>query len=438
MPTWSSRSMDTAIRVYGIGKQYRIGASQAHYQTLRESLAGAVGGALKRLRRSRRSEDDTIWALKDVNFDVAAGEVVGIIGRNGAGKSTLLKVISRITEPTRGGVDLYGRVASLLEVGTGFHPELTGRENIYLNGAILGMNKAEIARKFDEIVAFAEVEKFLDTPVKRFSSGMYTRLAFAVAAHMESEIMLVDEVLAVGDAEFQKRCLGKMREVGSEGRTVLFVSHSMPMILRLCNRVILLAQGEVAADGSPQEVIRRYLHSDVGSPAERTWPSIEQAPGDSVARLRAVRVLDERGEVSESIDIRKPVSIEVEYWNLQQSLRPTISMHLINEDGITLFVTNDWNNRDWWNTPRAPGLVRATCKIPGNFLAEGRLFLLVAVCSYNPDCVHAIERDAVSFQIVDRSEGDGVRGVYSAEWPGAVRPMLDWEVAQEPSGGELS
>lgn len=418
------------ITVENLGKRYRIGAQQASYKTLRESLAGAVREPLRRLRSNGiRQHENTIWALRDVSFEIKTGEVVGIIGRNGAGKSTLLKVLSRITEPTTGNIDLYGRVASLLEVGTGFHSELSGRENIYLNGAILGMSREEIKRKFDEIVAFAEVEKFLDTPVKHYSSGMYVRLAFAVAAHMESEILVIDEVLAVGDAEFQKRCLGKMEEVGSQGRTVLFVSHSMPMVLRLCNRVILLAQGKLVADGAPHDVTRQYLHSEAGSPAERVWLNDEEAPGDSVARLRAVRVLDEQGEITEIVDIRKPVFVEIEYWNLQDALRPTISMHFINEDGITLFCTNDWSNHEWWNSLRTPGLVRATCRIPGNFFAEGQVFLLVAVCTYNPDVVHLIERDAASFQVVDRSAGDGVRGVHAKQWPGVMRPMLEWSVS---------
>lgn len=418
------------IEVNKLGKQYRIGGNPAAYSTLRESLIGAVRAPLERLRGNGAQNNKTIWALKDVSFQVKPGEVVGVIGRNGAGKSTLLKVLSRITEPTTGGVDLYGRVASLLEVATGFHPELTGRENVYLNGAIMGMSRAEIRRKFDEIVAFAGVEQFLDTPVKHYSTGMYARLAFAVAAHMESEILLVDEVLAVGDADFQKRCLGKMEEVGSQGRTVLFVSHSMPMILRLCSRVVLLSGGRMIADGSPHEVTREYLHSDVGSPAERVWPNRNEAPGDEVARLRAVRVLDDRGQITEIVDIRRPLSIEVEYWNLQDSLRPTVSMHFINEDGVTLFCTNDWSNRDWWNRSRTAGLVRATCKIPGNLLAEGRIFLLAAVCTYNPDVVHAIEHDAVCFQVVERGEGESVRGVYAPAWPGVVRPMLEWEISQ--------
>jgi lipopolysaccharide transport system ATP-binding protein len=443
-------SSDVAIRVEGLGKRYHIGARQPGYRTIREKVndlaltpfraARSLKGRNRNGWVSRNGESDnsqsevgtsqpsTIWALRDVSFEVMRGEVVGVIGRNGAGKSTLLKVLSRITEPTTGTVDIYGRVGSLLEVGTGFHPELTGRENIFLNGAILGMRKMEIARKFDEIVAFAEVEKFIDTPVKHYSSGMYVRLAFAVAAHLESEILLVDEVLAVGDADFQKRCLGKMEEVGSEGRTVLFVSHSMPMITRLCKRAILLNEGGIIADGSPHAVIGHYLCSRAGRQSERIWSNLQDAPGDSVARLRSIRVLDEHRRPVETTDIRRPLFIEVEYWNLKNGLRPTAVVHFINEHGICLFASNDFNNLDWWRTPRKIGLVRATCHVPGNLLAEGRVFILAAICSYNPNVVHVIERDAVSFQVVDHSDGDGVRGVHVGEWPGVIRPMLDWEV----------
>src|SRR5437868_7649743 len=238
------------IQARNISKQYRLGARQAAYSTLRESISGFVRAPLNRLRANRAAADNMIWALRDVSFHVEAGDVVGIIGRNGAGKSTLLKILSRITEPTTGQIDLYGRVGSLLEVGTGFHPELTGRENVYLNGAILGMSKAEIRRQFDAIVDFAGVEKFLDTPVKRYSSGMYVRLAFAVAAHLNSEILIVDEVLAVGDAEFQKKCLGKMKDVASSGRTVLFVSHNMAAISNLCSSCIVMEAGRVAFQGA--------------------------------------------------------------------------------------------------------------------------------------------------------------------------------------------
>ena len=251
--------MKPIIKVEGVGKQYRVGALAQQFPTLRDSLTRAVRKPLEMLRANGHTE--TFWALRDVDFEVAPGEVIGIIGRNGAGKSTLLKILSRITEPTTGRVELYGRVASLLEVGTGFHPELTGRENVFLNGAILGMRKAEISRKFDEIIAFAEIERFLDTPVKRYSSGMYVRLAFAVAAHLEPEILIVDEVLAVGDALFQKRCLGKMNEVAKGGRTVLFVSHNMRAVAQLCSRCIWIAEGQVKSNGPTNEVVVDYLSS---------------------------------------------------------------------------------------------------------------------------------------------------------------------------------
>ncbi|CAF3932567.1 unnamed protein product [Rotaria sp. Silwood1] len=263
-------------------------------------------------------------------------EVVGIIGRNGAGKSTLLKVLSRITEPTKGRIELFGRVGSLLEVGTGFHPELTGRENIFLNGAILGMRRDEIKKKFDEIVAFAEVEKFLDTPVKHYSSGMYVRLAFAVAAHLDSDILLVDEVLAVGDANFQKKCLGKMQEVGSQGRTVFFVSHSMPMILRLCQRVIMLQNGQILEDGLPTKVANTYLHSDAGSPAQRTWERNDKS--SNKIQLNSVRILNKELEVSESIKIQDSFTLEISYWDTDDSDRPTLSVHFVNEEGTTIFL----------------------------------------------------------------------------------------------------
>lgn len=432
---------DVAIRVEGLGKRYRIGKRQASYGTLRDSLTETVAAPFRRFRRNGNgnlipdlrspTSDDSIWALRDVSFEVKRGEVVGIIGRNGAGKSTLLKVLSRITEPTTGAVDIYGRVASLLEVGTGFHPELTGRENIFLNGAILGMKRAEIERKFDEMVAFAEIEKFIDTPVKRFSSGMYLRLAFSVAAHLDPEILVVDEVLAVGDAAFQKKCLGKMAEMKSHGRTVLFVSHNMPAVLRLCDRAILLDEGEIVADGPPRQVLRRYLHSPGGSQAERSWASVENAPGDAVGRLHAVRVCNEQGRPIEAIDIRQSIYIEVEYWNLQRKLRPTVLLIFKNEDGVCLFQSNDFNNQAWWKTRREPGLVRSVCQIPGNFFAEGRVFVTAGLGTYNPNALHAIERDAVAFQVFDRSDGDGVRAEYVGEWPGVLRPMLRWEVITE-------
>src|SRR5262245_39912373 len=288
--------MRPIIKVENLSKQYRIVARQAPYSTLRDSITEALRAPFGWLRRNGNREGDAIWALKDVSFEVNPGEVVGVIGRNGAGKSTLLKILSRITEPTTGQVDIYGRVGSLLEVGTGFHPELSGRENVYLNGAILGMKRGEIDQKFDEIVSFAEVEDFIDTPVKHYSSGMYTRLAFAVAAHLEPEILVVDEVLAVGDAEFQKKCLGKMRDVGLEGRTVLFVSHNTGAVLNLCKQVIVMANGRVQYQGQAYEGVNLY-HQDGPALCEGEIDLSHHSsrrPG-SLPLIKAIRLLDRSG-----------------------------------------------------------------------------------------------------------------------------------------------
>jgi lipopolysaccharide transport system ATP-binding protein len=414
-----------------LGKQYSIGEQQSPYGTLRESMVRTLGAIPKLLRRRSKAPGRSIWALKGVGFEVKPGEVVGLVGRNGAGKSTLLKVLSRITEPTEGRVELRGRVASLLEVGTGFHHELTGRENIFLNGSIMGMTRKEIVRRFDEIVAFAGIERFLDTPIKRYSSGMYGRLGFSLAAHLEAELLLVDEVLAVGDQEFQKKCLGKMEELGHQGRTVIFVSHNMPMILRLCERAILLDRGHLIADGPARDVANHYLRTGTDSLAERIWPTPESAIGDEYVRLNSVRVLNENGELAETLDIRSPAFVEVSYWNLKQLQRPTVTVRFVNEDGLDLFASNDSVNREWWNSTRPTGLVRTRCRIPGNFLAEGRIFISVAVCSYDPFVLHVSEDDAVTFQVEDRTDGDGARGVYPGRWPGVVRPMLDWQISQE-------
>ncbi|HEY5885407.1 MAG TPA: ABC transporter ATP-binding protein, partial [Pyrinomonadaceae bacterium] len=296
---------DVAIRCEHISKRYRLGEAE-QYKTLRDVITGTAAAPFRSMRKALtrngassngdglasangKSSRDTLWALNDVSFEVKRGEVVGIIGRNGAGKSTLLKILSRITKPTKGHAKIYGRVGSLLEVGTGFHPELTGRENIYLNGAILGMRKTEIARKFDEIVAFAEVETFIDTPVKRYSSGMYVRLAFAVAAHMETEVLIVDEVLAVGDIQFQKKCLGKMSDVAKAGRTVLFVSHNLQAVTRLSERAILL-DSTVTADGPASAVVQTYLDSDLKVTASRVWSEKEVRPGNDIVRMVSARV----------------------------------------------------------------------------------------------------------------------------------------------------
>jgi lipopolysaccharide transport system ATP-binding protein len=418
-------SSELALSVERLGKRYALGANRERYKTLRDSVRDFFLAPFR-----RRQPPEPFWALKDVSFEVPRGEVLGIIGRNGAGKSTLLKILSSVTEPTEGEIRVWGSVGALLEVGTGFHPELTGRENIYLNGAILGMKRHEIRKKFDEIVAFAEISKFLDTPAKRYSSGMYMRLAFSVAAHMNPDILLIDEVLAVGDANFQKKCLGKMEEVSRSGRTVLFVSHSMPTVLRLCRRAILLEHGKYSEAGTASEVVAAYLQAGTGSSAERVWPDYDSAPGDSVARLHAIRVKNENGEVSDSFDIRRPIQIEVEYWHhAPPGLRTSANLHFYNDEGVCLFITNEFNSPQWATGRRKQGLVKSVVTIPGNFLAEGRIIIRdAAITSLNPTVVHAHERDPVAFQVIDQSEGDGVRGPYVNEYPGVMRPMLRWDL----------
>jgi lipopolysaccharide transport system ATP-binding protein len=322
-----------AVRVQELGKEYEIGLRAEKYKTLRDTLM-SMASAPARLFRRRR-EREKIWALRDVSFDVFQGEVVGIVGRNGAGKSTLLKILARITDPTRGVAEIHGRVASLLEVGTGFHPELTGRENIFLNGAILGMRRAEIARKFDEIVAFSEVEQFIDTPVKRYSSGMYLRLAFAVAAHLEPEILLVDEVLAVGDAEFQKKCLGKMGDVAREGRTVLFVSHNMSAVQALCPRSILLRGGAVVMDASTSDVLREYL-GYLHASASTAFENNPERRGDGSIRLTGARILDDDGRMIEHLVAGTPVTFEFAYENRIGADRVELNVAIINHLGIAV------------------------------------------------------------------------------------------------------
>src|SRR5258705_262420 len=294
--------MKPIIKVEDVSKQYQIGAQVASYGTLREALVNAVRGPLNRLRTGSRDSTTEIWALRDINFSITPGEVVGIIGRNGAGKSTILKILSRITEPTTGRVELYGRIGSLLEVGTGFHPELTGRENVFLNGAILGMKRAQIERDFDEIVAFSEIEPFIDTPVKWYSSGMYLRLAFSVAAHLNPEVLIIDEVLAVGDANFQPQIFNKMEEPPQECRTILFVSHNMQSVTRLCKRLIHLDAGVVVDDGEPSEVSSRYLKSSFKTSDQKQWNRLNAAPGNDIARLLSVRIRNESGETTGTID----------------------------------------------------------------------------------------------------------------------------------------
>ena len=370
------------IEVENVSKRYRLG--QFNARTLREEV--------ERLFQRRRSngrgngptddqaDESEFWALKDVSFSVQPGEVIGIIGRNGAGKSTLLKILSRITEPTSGEIRIRGRVASLLEVGTGFHPELTGRENIYLNGAILGMSRAEVRRKFDEIVAFAEVEKFLDTPVKRYSSGMYVRLAFAVAAHLEPEILIVDEVLAVGDAEFQKKCLGKMHIASAaEGRTVLFVSHNMTAVANLCSRALWMRSGRIGMIGEVKTVTDHYLASTAGKDKahNQVWTDINSAPGNEQIRVQRIEIVSDGKHVNSAIEMGSPFQIVVDYWNLTGKSEIILNLYLFSADGTPVFESLTTEQHECSSHRRLKGLFRSTCFIPAHLLNEGNFIIQI-------------------------------------------------------------
>lgn len=431
---------DTAIYLDKISKEFHIGKKQERYKTLRDSIVDGFVAPFRRTRSLLRGHatgaaelDEKIWALRDVSFEVKRGEVVGIIGRNGAGKSTLLKILSRITEPTLGYGEIHGRVSSLLEVGTGFHQELTGRENVYLNGALLGMKRAEIDYKFDEIVAFSEIDKFIDTPVKHYSSGMALRLAFAVAAHLEPEILLIDEVLAVGDARFQKKCMDKMKDVGQQGRTILFVSHNMPAVTRMCDRTILLDDGRVVADGPSYKIVSVYLNSGLGTTAMREWPDLSNAPGTDVVRLRAARVRADDGRITDALDIRKPVTLEMEYEVLKADYTLAPYFTVFNDEGVKVFTTVDVDP-EWRLRPRPPGRYTSTVRIPGNFLTEGLLFVSPAMRTLTPSIRHFLEREAIAFQVIDKLDGDSARGDFIGDLGGVVRPMLQWETNYMSNG----
>ena len=412
------------IEVEGLSKRYRLGAIGA--TSLRESAERAWG----RLRgRASAADGQEFWALHDVSFSVQPGEVVGIIGRNGAGKSTLLKILSRITDPTSGRAVLRGRVASLLEVGTGFHPDLTGRENIFLNGAILGMMRPEIRRKFDEIVAFAEIERFVDTPVKRYSSGMYVRLAFAVAAHLEPEILIVDEVLAVGDAQFQQRCLGKMEQVSREGRTVLVVSHNMASVINLCTRGIVLTEGRVSFAGDTRTAVEKYLSSSGQGSGEILWSAPDNAPGNERVRLRSVRIWQDGPSFAQpDIDITKPVTIEIQYLNLAAGERYYTAIWLADRVGTIVLASSSHASVSstpdrWYGQPHPPGVYRSLCVIPGNFLNEG-LYTVTAIVGRGLADTQVKCEWVVSFTVHDTG---AMRQEYYGGWIGVVRPRLAWQ-----------
>lgn len=420
---------DVVIRAENLSKLYRLGQIEP-YKNIRDAIANAVTFPFRLLRQSPKlklttSNSKYIWALKDVSFEVKRGEVMGIIGRNGAGKTTLLKILSHITPPTEGYAEIHGRVGSLLEVGTGFHPELTGRENIYLSGAILGMKKAEIKHKFDEIVAFAELEKFIDTPIKRYSSGMYVRLAFSVAAHLEPEILLVDEVLAVGDVSFQKKCLGQMDNVAKEGRTILFVSHNMAAINRLCRWCMWIDEGRLRMVGTPNNVVSAYLAVGAEAGGERRWDNLQEAPGNEEIRVRAVRVLDSDGEVSSTLDQRFPFSVEIEYDILSPLSGVRVGFVLLNSEGVIVFGPNDNEDIAWQGKIRKPGRYKSICTIPGSLLNSDPYTL--TVCADMPGTVGELfsAENVLRFQIEPTG---GLRSSYTDRLRGIICPSFEWHI----------
>ncbi len=420
---------DLAIRVENISKRYRIGVLQSRPDTLRDLVLDKihrVGHFLSRRAKNSYESPSHIWALKDVSFDVTRGQVLGIVGKNGAGKSTLLKILSRVTDPTEGYGEIRGRVGSLLEVGTGFHPELSGRENIYLNGAILGMRREEIDRKFDEIVDFSEVGKFIDTPVKRFSSGMYLRLAFAVAAHLEPEILVVDEVLAVGDAEFQRKCLGKMNDVAQEGRTVLFVSHNMSAILRLTQETIVLDEGRIVMRGPTPQAVDHYLNMGLTKQGERFW---QQGSGEGESgpfQPVALRVLNLKGEVADTVNAVDGFDIELEYRLDSAISGLRVGLYMLTTRGEYVFTSFDTDDPGLFETfsERPAGRYISRCTIPPYLMNEGRFVLGVNASSYR---IRRFFQDdkALTFTV----DATGAPGTH---WPeprvGPIRPKLDWTI----------
>jgi len=428
--------MTPAIHAENLGKRYRIGAAPLGKHSLREAVASAATAPLRRLFGSPLSDAETIWAVRNIDLDVQRGEAVGIVGSNGAGKSTLLKILSRITRPTTGRAQLRGRVTSLLEIGTGFHPDLTGRENIFLSGAVLGMSRAQIKSKFDGIVAFADIDKFIDTPVKHYSSGMYMRLAFAVAAHVEPEILLLDEVLAVGDAAFQQKSRARMEEIIRQGCTLLLVSHNLHAIGNLCSRALFLEQGILRDDGPAREVVAAYLarHTSRTDAGECCWPDPEEAPGSDNVRLHAVRILS-AGRVTSRVDVQLPVRVEVEYWNFVPDARIYTSIHLHEKSGVGVLSSANLPSLnlgadDWHGRPQPAGLYRSVCTLPAHLLNETRYSVSIFIVA-NMAQHELVSHNVISFQAYDENP----LREYDGTVMGVIRPRLDWktELLEEPA-----
>ncbi len=423
---------DIVIHVDNLGKLYRIGSADDRDKTFREALSDMALAPFRRIRNAFSppisndlNSSEFIWALKDVSFEVKCGEVIGIIGRNGAGKSTLLKILARITEPTEGRARIHGRIGSLLEVGTGFHSELTGEENIYLSGTILGMSSSEISRKFNEIVTFAEVEKFINTPVKYYSSGMYMRLAFAVAAHLEPEILVVDEVLAVGDAQFQKKCLGKMEDVSKEGRTVLFVSHNMTAINYLCSRGILLQNGRIIIYDEVKTVVQKYLSLNEELSSEMIWHR-NNAPGNDFIKLMKSYFVDAEYNKIDFAFINQELGFCVEYEVLYDVPFFTHGINVFNQMEVHLFTSHDDHAYEKTNEIKK-GYYQTVVWVPANLLQSGDIEFSFACLRYNPFEILFHEKELVRIKMIEPMETSTRNEDYRGELPGLVRPKLNWD-----------
>jgi lipopolysaccharide transport system ATP-binding protein len=414
--------MKPAVEINQLGKKYRIKKTD-RYLALRDTIAGS----LKNIFRNGPNNERDFWALRDINLKIEPGERLGIIGKNGAGKSTLLKLLSRVTFPTTGEAFIRGRLASLLEVGTGFHPELTGRENIYLNGSILGLKKAEIDKQFDAIIDFSGVGLFLDTPLKNYSSGMQLRLAFAVAAHLEPEILLIDEVLAVGDMEFQKKCLGKMEEVSKEhGRTILFVSHNMSYISSLCTKGILLNSGKIAANGNVKDVISTYVSDIANRTGRQTWEKNEQ-PGNEIVRLHSVGLVNSSMHRGDNFKVTEEIGIEMVYEVKKDNEVLWLGHNIHNEQGINVFDTHSVST-EYYRQPHEKGMYSSVVWIPRNLLNPGIFFISSAIFNHLKNVVHLHERDILIFTVHEVFDQDTARGLSGGDFPGVVRPLLKWQI----------